>query len=466
MSYGETAYSPRTVVRSRGKSRYINHAIFIFVLVVYIIGQFLIGTYEPDQRKFIYNAPADSDFLYYAAIANGVFNGFPPQNPAFYGEKLTQPFLQYYPVGILSKITNPYNAIRILNVVYLVLFGLLLMKLFPENFGAAIAILFAGSSFGVSLNALGIDLISRGFTHAPFFLLLTYAMFGENIKLRALSVFLCAFINGYMMLMVIPFLAIWFIWEKKREVLYIGIAALIGLVIAGLFVSSAASEKPFYFVLTESFRFAPVEIFKHAFPAIIFAILFRQIPATILLVVAFIFGSFFHYNPFFPIFTIYFAAAIIVVAGFPRFMNVRSFVYAALVLLFIGFVVESWQKFNPEKRAYYPRVDNRLNGAFDWIKGNTDYNTCFLAVTADANNMALVMEYRPVYLGAVGHLAHLGLNWKPRYNAIMRTFAGGPPPEIVDYIFYGPVEKQLFPDASLNFPTAYRDNNVTIYRTE
>jgi len=460
------AYNSQVKVQTGGKSRYINHAIFIFVIVVYIVGQFLIGTYQPNRDKFIYNAPADSDFLYYAAIADGVFNGFPPQNPAFYGEKLTQPFLQYYPVGILSKITNPYNAIRILNVVYLVLFGLLLMKLFPENFGAAIVILFAGSSFGVTLNALGIDLISRGFTHAPFFLLLTYAMFGKEIKLRVLSVFLCAFINGYMMLMVIPSLAIWFVWEKKREVLFLAIAGLVGLILAALFVSSAASEKPFYFVLTESFRFAPFEIFKHAIPAIIFAALFRQIPATILLAVALIFGSFFHYNPFFPIFTIYFATAIMIVAGFPRFMNVRSFVYAALVLLFFGFVIEAWQKFDPGKRAYYPRVDERLNGAETWIRNNTKYDTCFLAVTADESNMALIMEYRPVYLGAVGHLAHLGLNWKPRYDEILRTFAGGPPPEIVNYIFYGPVERKLFPNPSLNFPIVYEDRDVSIYRTE
>ena len=466
MTYREPVSSPRVVMRSGKKSRYINHAIFVFIILVYIIGQFLIGTYHPDREAYIYDAPADSDFLYYASLANGVFNGFPPQNPAFYGETLTQPFLQYYPLGIISKITSPYNGIRILNVVYLVLFGLLLMKLFPDNFGAAIVVLFAGSTFGVSLNSLGIDLISRGFTHAPFFLLLTYAIFGGSIKFRSAAVFLCAFINGYMMLMIIPFLAVWYIWERKPAVLYLAVSGLAGLIIAGLFVSSAASEKPFYFVLTESFRFAPLELFKHAIPAIILAALFRHIPAAILLGVALIFGSFFHYNPFFPIFAIYFATAIFIVAGFPRFMNVRLFVYAALILLFVGFVIEAGQKFDPDKRDYYPRVDERLDEAILWIEENTESDACFLAVTADANNMALVMEYRPVYLGAVGHLAHLGLDWKPRYDGSLRTFAGGPAPDIVDYIFYGPVEKGLFPGAPLNYPKVYEDRNVTIYDTK
>jgi len=462
----ESAYITANSISPGWNLRRINLAVFVLIIVVYIIGQFLIGTYHPDKKEFIFNAPADTDFLYYAAIANGVFNGFPPQNPAFYGEKLTQPFIQYYPLGVLSKFVNPYNGIRILNVVYLIIFGMLLKRFFPENFGAAIVVLFAGSSFGVQLNSLGIDLISRGFTHAPFFLLLTYAMFGKVPKLRSAAIFLCSFINGYMMLMIIPAIAVWFVLERKKELLYIGIAGVMGVILAGLFITSSASGKPFYFVFTESFRFGPLEILKHAIPAIIFVVLMRSMPATILTIVAIIFGSLFHYNPFFPIFTVYFAAAVAIMHGAPRFFNIQSFIYPALLLLFVGFLTEAWQKFDPDRRAYVPMTDESTNKAIQWAKENTDSDACFLALTADAADVALIMEDRPVYLGAIGHIAHLGLNWQPRYDSTNLAFMGKGIPGVVDYIFYGPVERKYFPHAAFGHPEVYRDDHVAIYKAK
>ncbi|MEW5923637.1 MAG: hypothetical protein AB1746_06585, partial [Candidatus Zixiibacteriota bacterium] len=113
----------------------INFIIFLVVLIIYAVGQSLIGTYHPGEKRFIYNAPADVDFLYYGAIINTVTDHIPPENPAFAGVELTQPFIQYYPAAFLAEMFNPYNSIRILNLLYVILFWLLLKNLFPDRYG-------------------------------------------------------------------------------------------------------------------------------------------------------------------------------------------------------------------------------------------------------------------------------------------------------------------------------------------
>jgi hypothetical protein len=59
--------------------------LFLMVLALFMAGQFLIGSYLPEDGSFHYDAPADVDFLYYAGIINQMKHGFPPQNPAYGG---------------------------------------------------------------------------------------------------------------------------------------------------------------------------------------------------------------------------------------------------------------------------------------------------------------------------------------------------------------------------------------------
>jgi hypothetical protein len=440
-----------------------NLVIFIGIIIIYVIGQFLIGTYHPIEKKFVFDAPADVDFLYYGAIINSLLNSLPPENPAFAGVKLTQPFLQYYPAAILAKIFNPYNSIRILNIIYVLLFGLLLKYFFPRRYGLPLLVLFASSALFVDLNALGVDLIARGFTHVPFLILLTIVLFHSNLPLRLLSAFGASLLNGYMMLIIVPYFILTLIIEREKSYFYILISSLLGLLLATLMISSEVVRKPFYFLFTESFRLDPAEIIKHAVPFIILAFICRERKMTILLAVSIIFGSLIHYNPFFPIFLIYFSGGVILANGVLRIHRGESLIYLIIAALSIGFILSSVGKYNPDNLKYFPRYDDRLNPAIEWIRRETGSGDSFMALTADAGEMALIMQHRPVYLGYVGHLSHLGIDWRKRYDATLKLFKIGKVPGKIDYVFYGPIEKKYFPHSVLNFRQSYRDSNVTIY---
>ncbi len=76
------------------------------------------------------DAPADVDFLYYAGILQQMSHSFPPQNPAYGGESLSQSFIQYYPTVFAAMVMNPYLAMRLMNLVFLLglVLGLMLVK--------------------------------------------------------------------------------------------------------------------------------------------------------------------------------------------------------------------------------------------------------------------------------------------------------------------------------------------------
>lgn len=441
-----------------------NLIFFIVILILYIVGQMLIGTYHPGEKKFVFDAPSDVDFLYYGAIINSLLDNMPPENPAFSGVKLTQPFIQYYPAALLAKVFNPYSSIRILNLVYLVLFWMLLKNIFPDRYGIPLAVLFASSTPAAFINASGVDFIARGFTHLPFFLLITLALFGRNLRLRTVSTLLAALINGYLMLIILPYLLIMAIWQRKREDIYILASSLVGLAAAALIVSSAATEKPFYFIFSESFRFSPWEILRHATPFLILAFFYRNKRMLTLLVVAVAFGSLIHYNPFFPVFMVYFSGAMLVAGGERRNRLANITAYVIVAILFVSYLFSAYDKYNPREGRYYPRYDSRLDGAINWVSENTGQGDAFMALTVEQSDIGLIMQHRPVYLGYIGHVSHLGLNWEKRYDNTIKTYRMGQAPDGIDYIFYGPTERKYFPNAHLPYREAYRDSSVSIFR--
>ena len=446
------------------KRRDYHLLIFAGIILLYGFGQAVIGTYDPADGRYYFDAPADVDFLYYGAITNTILNDFPPHNPAFAGIKLTQPYLQYYPAAMIAKATNPYNAMRLLNVLYLVLFGCLLRRYFSGRYGIALVMLFAASTFGTTINAPGVDFIARGFTHVPFFILLTVALYDADVKRRFLALAAAAFVNGYLMLMVLPFLAIVTILEKKREWMYLLATGVIATALSALFISSEVTVRPWHFVITESFHFDPIEMIKHAVPFLVLSAFYHERRMLILLATAGLFGTFIHYNPFFPVFMVYFAGAMMIAGGKPRFpkSGLPASVFAAV--LFVGFIISAYQKYDPEAGSYFPRHDERTRNAVDWLEKHTDRSTVIAALTADEHDLALVMDKRSVYLGYIGHVGHLGLDWKPRYENTMRLYTSGIAPPEADYVFYGPVERTYFPNAVLPFDTAYSDGSVTVYR--
>lgn len=442
-----------------------NPGLLGLLLVLYVAGQPLIGAWHPVDHEYTLDAPSDVDFLYYSAIANTVLDTFPPQNPAFAGVKLTQPWLQFVPAAVLAPIVSPSVAFRLLNLIYLLIFMWLMVKWFPARAGLAMVLMFAASSFPVHINALGVDFIARGFTHVPFFILLTVCLFGRKPAVRSAAIFVAALINGYLMLMVLPFLAIIVLLERNRDWLIIGLAALAGTATASLIIASEVTTRPFYFLFTEksSAYFAPREMLIHAAPMVLLAILYRQRDMTILLAVAVLFGSFIHYNPFFPVFLVYWAGAMIVVSGEPRFRSSHRLSLALTAILFVSFLLFAWEKYSPGSGKYYPRYDPRQTAALDWARAHTRSTDAFVAVTADGEDLALIHEFRPVYLGFIGHVSHLGLPWQERLTGTQRAYLQGQIPSSASYIYYGPVEKKLFPAMNPRLPTVYKDTHVTIY---
>ena len=153
----------------KGRKANLNIIAFLIVLILYITGQFLIGSYDSSSGNIFYKAPADVDFLYYAGIVNQLKHTFPPQNPAYGGEILSQSFIQYYPTVIVSFLVNEYIAFRIMNVFYLIFAAVVLYRYYRASWGVGLIGLAAGSvGFGL-LNSLGVDLIARGFNYFPFF---------------------------------------------------------------------------------------------------------------------------------------------------------------------------------------------------------------------------------------------------------------------------------------------------------
>jgi hypothetical protein len=442
----------------------LNFTIFLFILLFYLAGQFSIGTWDSANHKFVFNAPADVDFLYYGAIANSLLEHFPPLNPAMSGTPLTQPFLQFYPVAALAKIVNPYTGIRILNIIYLLLFAFVLKRYFPKKYGLALLILFGSSTLMPQINSSGVDFIARGFTHVPSFILLTIAMFGKDIKSRTLSIFTASLLNGYIILIILPYFGIIWLWERKREDLYLGLSALAGLGGAALYINLQVAGRPFYFIFAESLTFRPLEIIKHAAPFIPLIIITKQRRTIVLMLAAVIFGTFIYYNPFFPIFVVYFSGAMMAACGDIKTKKETWAAASILIILVAGFLISCYSKYNPARGDYFPRYDSRLDMGTKWINENTGTQESFMALTADENDLALVIQYRPVYLGYIGHLSHLGLAWEERYEATTRLLEKGEFPPNVDYFFYGPVEQKYFPNAVVPYPAVYRDAYVSIFK--
>lgn len=436
----------------------------IAVVLLYAAGQALIGTYDPEEGRFFFAMPADVDFLYYGAIVNQVLNQFPPENPSFAGVKLTQPYLQYIPPALTAPVLNPYNSIRFWNLVWIVLFALLLRRLFPDRYGPALLVMAAGSMLFVDINALGVDLIARGFTHLPFFILLTYALYGAHLGRRAGAIALAALTNGYLALIVLPALAILWLVERRREWLWLGVSTTAGLALAALVVSSEAVDKPVYFLFAESFRLAPAEQLVHAAPFAVLMLTMRSRVPLVLLAVAVVFGALIHYNPFFPVFMIYYAGGLLIADGEMFHRRAPQAMTAVCAVLVVGFVLFAWDKYDPARGDYVPRHDRRLDNARRWIAQNTDPTSAFLTLMPDATDLSLMMEDRPVYLGYTGHVAHLGLPWTERAHRTIQTYAGGDPPDEVDYVFYGPVERTYIPDPQISLPVAYHDQAATIFR--
>ncbi|NMC43788.1 MAG: hypothetical protein GYA46_07705 [candidate division Zixibacteria bacterium] len=441
-------------------------AFFSLVLVAYLIGQALIGTYLPADGSFHFDTPADIDFLYYAGIFPQMIHSFPPQNPAYGGVALSQSFIQYYPTALVSLAVNPYLAMRLMNLVFLLILVFVLKRYFTSGWGIGLAVIAAGSvGFGL-INSLGIDLVARGFNHFPFFIALTVALFEKDRRLaRWTALFLLGWLHAYLALVSLVCLGgtaavQWF----RREPMIDTFWCLLGVAAASL-ITLGTADKPFYFVFVEGFRFDLSDLWMHALPAVALVAPTRDIRLYIWTVVAFLFGLFFHYNPFFPVFLLYFIAGIGAAKLAARRGKEATVATIFTAALFVGFVVNAVDKYDPRNGAYLPHLDRDYDRAARWLQVNTPPEAVLLTAPLEPDWRCRLQEGRALYLGFIPHVAHLGIDWRGRAQKLANYFAH---PAVCtvesDYVVYGPTERRLFPGFALQEVPVYRDDRVTIWK--
>ncbi len=454
-------------MRKRESYIFIDLLFFILVLGVYITGQVLIGAYLPSDGAFHYDAPADVDFLYYAGIVNQMKYAFPPQNPAYGGVPLSQSFIQYYPVMVLSWVMSPYVAMRILNVLYLLLLALVLRMYFPRGWGVGLAIITAGSvGFGL-INSLGIDLVARGFNHFPFFIAFFIAVFErKRAWLRYGCLFLLGWLHSFTALLALLFFAGVTVADRfdRRRIIDTAVC-FFGLVTAAS-ITLGTADKPFYFPFVEGFRFDLTDLWMHAVLPLVLVIFARKAHLYILFFIAFIFGLLFHYNPFFPVFMLYIAGGWAAMEIFARRRADAAVVYAITGILFVGFIVGAIAKYNPNNGNFVPHLDPDYAGAARWLEENTPPESVLLTTILEPGWHCRLMETRAVYLGFIPHVAHLGIDWRFRAQKIL-TFFRKPPVYMAEtnYVVYGSAERKVFPNFRLPWNPVYSDGRVTIWTT-
>ncbi len=440
--------------------------LFGIVLFVYIVGQVFIGSYLPADQAFHFDAPGDVDFLYYAGILQQMSHSFPPQNPAYGGESLSQSFIQYYPTALAAMVMNPYLAMRLMNLVFLLGLAFVLRRYFTPGWGIGLTIIATGSvGFGL-INSLGIDLIARGFNHFPFFIALTVALFErDNRPARWAGLFLLGWFHAYLALVSLVCLGLTAIAERfDRKAVWDVIFCFLGVGTASL-VTLGTADKPFYFVFAEGFRFDLTDLWMHALPALALVLPTRNIRLYIWAGAALLFGTFFHYNPFFPVFLLYFVAGVAAIQLYSRVGRTRVWVTVLAVALFVGFVVNAFGKYDPRHGSYLPHLDREYAGAAEWLAANTPAEAVLLTVPLEPDWRCRLQEVRALYLGFIPHVAHLGIDWRGRAQKLTNYFSN---PTVCtvesDFVVYGPSERRLFPGFGLTDVPAYQDGHVTIWK--
>jgi hypothetical protein len=450
-------------------SKYINRidgAFFVAILLIYLVGQIFIGVYVPEEKSFHFDAPADIDFLYYAGILKQMEHSFPPQNPAFGGVPLSQSFIQYYPTVLLSQLMNPYLAMRVMNVIYLLLFAFVIRRYFPRGWGAGLVVI-AGSSVGFGLiNSLGIDLIARGFNHFPFFIAFAVALFERDKPwIRYVCLFLLGWLHSFSGLLALLFFAGDAAGNRFSRSSIIDAAFCLGGMLTATIITLGVADKPFYFPFVEGLRFDLTDLWMHTVPTLVLVAASRQIRIMILYAVAFLFGLLFHYNPFFPVFILYFSAGWAVLEIIKSRHGNHVLAQSIAGLLLIGFLFGTVSKYDPREGNFIPIIDHEYVAAGEWLEENTAADAVILTAPTEARWNCRLMEKRALYLGFIPHVAHLGIDWGERAQKILSYFRN-PAVYMAEtaYVVYGPVEYNLFPYFNLKESPVYRKGNVTIWQ--
>lgn len=442
-------------------------------MVLVAAAQCLVGTIGGSESAWRMDRPYYADYWYYAGLAQALLTDFPPHNPVFAGRLLSQYNFHLAPLAALSLVMSPYLAMRLLNVLYGVLLLLLLRRYLPHSFGLAGLCILATAPLYYRLNPLSIDLMTRGFHHAPFLLLAVAAMLEtQRPILKGAAIFLLPWAHGLMALSFTPMVG--FACRSQWQPYW--------LVLTGGFISAGAgvwliSGGESGGELLQSLGWRPLEPLLHLFPLIIPLLYVRRSLWLIGAASAWLMAAVVGWNRFYFLFGLNFALAMASVeAVLSDSRQKRNAAAVCIVAAIVGAVIGGYRQLY----AHEPYDRRPVAAALAWIKSNTPRNAVFLQAPAPAvlldNDEPYrrggfgywLLETRPLFIAYPPWATTIGLPGGLRAMGAVAYFQGEAPlPQGIDYVFYGPMEQAWFPSFSpRSATTVYRDEHVIIFKND
>jgi hypothetical protein len=443
----------------------INLSCFLLVLGIYLTGQLLIGTRLPDSSIWTFSAPTDRDILYYAAQANQIAIQIPPQESAYAGVRTFQSWLPLVPVAWLIGLTGPYAAMKLLTICLLLIMAFLFYRYFPDRWGILLLLLLLTATPKFRVPSFGIDALFKGFYHLPFYIAFLIVLMEKRQQwLRHLCLGVLPWLHAFTSIAVFVFVSIKLVIYRDKQSLFDILVAGGGLA-AYKFLFFPAATPPLHFFL-EGLYLNPLEPLLHVLLWIPFLFYCRNTDFWILFGVAFALASLSHWQPFFFIYMLEFATALIVVSSIafvPQKIH-RLFLPIACTSVVLFVLYATLIKFSRDT----PIELNQFQGAIEWAKAHTPSKSVFLVVPPDNGKgemeLPMIQQVRTLYHGDPYVVAGVGLDPDgKRYRAALQTYTHGIVPPGVDFVFYGPFERQRFPHFSGVGLEVYRDSYVSVF---
>ncbi len=462
---------PPDVARDTGTAIWAAAPLAFVTIIGVMAAQLLIGTIGGAESAWRIDRPFGQDYWYYAGLARAVLAGFWPTNPAFAGEYLSQYNFHLLPLSLLQLLISPYLAMRLLNVVYCIGLVLLLRRYLPRCYGgAAFCMLLTGPIY-YQFNPVSIDLLTRGFHHGPFFLLLLPALFEQRNRLvRGLTIFALPWVHGLMALGFAPAV----LFASRRDWKWHWPALLGGFITAGAGVMIVSGGEGGGW-LVKSLGFRPVEPVLHLLP--LAAVLFysRRPVVWVMVATGLAAATVVGWNRYYFLFVLNVALAIAAAEALASDRKgVAGVATICIAIAFTAGVIGGYCQLH-EHRPYnaQPTAD-----AVHWVTRNTSADAVILQAPATidllendapyrtAGHGYWLLAHRDLHIGFAEWATDLGLPGVDRARQVHQYLSNqGPLPDRVDYVFYGPMEQANYPIyAPRGVAEVYRDAHVVIFK--
>jgi len=450
----------------------INYLFIAIVLLVYLFAQLYIGAYDPIKKTYRLDAVFHMDFLYYASEVKQFFDSFPPPNPNFSGVPQKSAMPQHIVPALLGQIMSPIIAIRISNLLWIIVFLFVLRRYFPLHHGLLAFIILCLSVPGWRQGPLGIDLVIRSFQHTPFFIFLIIALFEKNKFWRYFSLVVLPWVHIILFLSLLPFFFIEVLWKRKKYELMNFLFIVIGIFTFSIFLQRHSGVSQISMLLSKvGFKFK--EPLVHILPFVAFMCYCDNKRIWLLGGVSFVLATFIQWHLYYFIHILNFCIGLMLINALPKLiLPLKKVFWFIVVFLFALFLVDAFiLKYNPANfiDPYRPvLLSDGYQKALSWIEKNTKEKDVFLVYPPDEiTEPPMIQLIRPLYLGWPFYAEDEGLDYKKRQDEIVSFYNGEIKNIDVKYVFYGPREQKYFPEFSkFNYQLVYKNKFANIYKLD